>query len=163
MSNNQNRPPQPPAPQPRDPRELESRAAEAREQTWAPPETLPEIVRQDGYVYRWIRTAINGEDDPMNVSRSTREHWSPVSPDEQPQMRDFFNPRAAQKGSIEIGGLLLCKCPEKIMKQRDAYYAGRAAQEQKAINENLMKENDSRMPLFNQQRSKVVFGNGGGE
>lgn len=160
--NNQNRTPQPPQPpQNREGRDLDTRATSAREETWAPPDVLPEIVKQPGYAYRWIRTATNGEDDPTNVSRATREKWSPVSPDEQPHMVDFANPRAGQKGSIEIGGLMLCKCPEGVMKQREAYYANRTRMEQQAVDSNLMNEQDARMPIHMDRKTKVTFGSGG--
>lgn len=160
--NNQQRPSTPPAPpQNRDAREHDTREAAAREEDWAPPETLPEIVKMPGYAYRWVRTAAMGEDDPINVNRSYREKWSPVAASEQPHLVSLSDARAGQKGNIEIGGLLLCKCPEKFMQQRDAHYAARVRQEQQAIDQNLMKEQDHRMPLFNERKTKVTFGNGG--
>lgn len=145
----------------RDGREQDTRESEYRIESWAPPETLPEITKKPGWSYRWVRTAAMGEEDPINVSRSYREGWSPETPDQQPHMSAVNDSRAAQRGSIEIGGLLLCKCPEKFTKQRDAYYAARVKQEQQAIDQNLMKEEDSRMPLFSQRKTKVTFGSGG--
>lgn len=161
MSNNQNRPsaPQPPQ-QNRDAREQDTRESAYRVETWAPPDVLPEIVKMPGYEYRWVRTAAMGDDDPTNISRSYREGWSPVAPEEQAHMSPFNDSRAAQRGSIEVGGLILCKCPTKLMKQRDEYYQTRARNEQKAIDENLMRENDARMPLFKERKSKTTFGNG---
>lgn len=164
MSNNhsQNRQaPQPPAAQNRDSRTLESRDADAREETWAPPETLPEVIKKPGMAYRWTRTAYNGTEDPLNMSRAIREKWEPVPLNEQPQMAPFNDPRAIQKGSIEIGGLLLMYCPDKFMKQRDAYYQGRTRQEQEAVDQNLMNEQDPRMPLYRSHKSRVTFGQGG--
>lgn len=161
-NNNQNRPavPQPPQ-QNRDSRDMETRAVEAREETWAPPDTLPDIVKIPGYAYRWIRTATHGEDDPMNISSKFREHWAPVPLDEQKHMAPFNDPRAAQKGNVEIGGLMLCKVPEKVMQQREKYYEHRNRLEQETIDNNFMKDNDPRMPLFRERKSKVTFGNGG--
>jgi hypothetical protein len=161
MSQNHNQPRPPAPPQNRDGRDLGTRAADAREESWAPPDVLPEIKQEPGYSYRWIRTATYGEDDPLNVSRAFREKWSPVPLTEQPHMTEFNDPRAVQKGNVEIGGLMLCKCPDKFTKQRDAYYANRTRQEQIAIDNDLMKEQDARMPLFTQRKSKVSFGNGG--
>jgi len=134
---------------------------DAREETWAPPETLPHVEKKPGMAYRWTRTAFSGEEDALNISRALREKWVPVPLTEQPHMAPFNDPRAAHKGEIAVGGLLLMYCPEKFMQQRDAYYAQRARQEQIAVDNNLMNEQDHRMPLIREHKSKVTFGNGG--
>lgn len=163
MSNhNQQRPavPTPPTAQTRDSRDDTSREGQYRVESWAPPETLPEVRKIPGWAYRWIRTAALGEDDAMNVNRSFREGWSAVAPDEQPHLTALNDSRAAQRGSIEIGGLLLCKCPEKLMQQRTQHYEGLTRQAQKSVDNTLMKEQDARMPLFKERKTKVTFGSG---
>ena len=64
------------------------------------------------------------------------------------------------KDNIEIGGLLLCKAPEEMMKQRAAYYRAQTENQAKAVDSTFMKSNDARMPLFAEKRSEVTFGSG---
>jgi hypothetical protein len=70
------------------------------------------------------------------------------------------DPNSRFKGNIEIGGLLLCKAPEEMMKQRDDYYLKQAQSQMEAVDNNFMRSNDSRMPLFNEKRSTTSFGRG---
>jgi hypothetical protein len=169
MSNN-NQPngnrPQVTLPQTREPRdanarELETRAADLRPETWAPPSILPEVIQQPGYEYRWVRTATQGVDDAMNINSTYREGFSPVSVEEQPHMVISADPGSRYKGSVEIGGLLLCKAPVEFMRKREEYYNNIARGAQQAVDQNLMKEQDSRMPIHMERKTKVTFGGGG--
>ena len=62
--------------------------------------------------------------------------------------------------NIVIGGLMLCKAPVELTEERNAYYNNQAKQQMHAVDNNLMRENDPRMPLFNERKSKVTFGKG---
>src|SRR6266404_3705305 len=126
-------------------RESDTRESFSRPETWAPPETLPTPEPQEGWVFRWVRTATLGVEDMMNVSSKRREGFSPVPAEEQPQIAANSDPRAKHKGCIEIGGLLLCKAPVEFMRQRFAYYETQTRNAQQAVDNNLMKENDPRM------------------
>ena len=55
--------------QERSPRALDSREAAQRVQSWENPTNLPDPVPQEGWVFRWIRTATLGNNDNTNVSR----------------------------------------------------------------------------------------------
>ena len=61
---------------------------------------------------------------------------------------------------IEIGGLLLCKTPVEFVKQRRDYYAKQTSAQTEAVDNNLMRQNDPRMPLFKERKSSTSFGNG---
>ena len=141
-------------------RELENRESTQRSKTWAPPQTLPEPEPQNGWVFRWIRTSIMGQSDPSNTSAKFREGWEPVKAEEQPKLMMQADPNSRFKGNIEIGGLLLCKAPEELMKQRDEYYAKQAKAQIQSVDNNFMRLNDERMPLFNDKRTTVSFGKG---
>lgn len=137
------------------------RASSARKQEWRPPETLPEPNKLPGYAYRWIRTSMMGTADPRNVHSKTREGWEPVSVKEQPHMQMFVDTHAGRdKDAIEIGGLILCKMPEEFVEQRRRYYNTQAARQMDTVDNNFMRENDARMPLFRERKSEVSFGNG---
>jgi len=62
------------------------------------------------------------------------------------------------KGVVGVGGLLLAKVPEEIAKQRQAYMTDRHKQRDEAVRNDLMKEQDSRMPINVDRQSRVTFG-----
>jgi hypothetical protein len=70
------------------------------------------------------------------------------------------DPNSKFKGNVEIGGLLLCKAPEELMKQRDDYYAQQAKAQLQSVDNNFMRLNDERMPLFSEKKTTVSFGKG---
>ena len=53
----------------------------------------------------------------------------------------------------------MAKVPTEIAKERDQYYASLAHDQQDAVDNDLMKEEDPRMPISKPQRqTKVTFG-----
>jgi len=141
-------------------RELENRESAQRNKTWTPPQTLPAPNPQPGWVFRYIRTSIMGTADPSNTSAKFREGWEPVKAEDHPELMHHTDPNSNFKGNIEIGGLLLCKAPEELMKQRDDYYAQQAKAQIQSVDNNFMRLNDERMPLFNERKSSTSFGKG---
>ena len=141
-------------------RELDNRTKAERPKQWAPAELLPEPDKQPGYAYRWIRTSTLNNADPRNVSAKLREGWEPVRVEEQPKFALLIDPNSRYKDNIEIGGLLLCKIPAEFVEQRAEYYASQTDAQTRAVDNNMMRENDPRMPLFNERKSKVSFGKG---
>ena len=141
-------------------RELETRAVSERLSSWKQPELLPEPDKQAGFAYRWIRVATLNQADPRNLSAKLREGWEPVRIEEQPKFQLLVDPNSRYKDNIEIGGLLLCKTPEDFVKQRNDYYAKQTLAQTDAVENNLMRQSDSRMPIFKEGRSEVSFGKG---
>ena len=141
-------------------REIETRETVERPKQWMPAELLPEPRKTPGYSYRWIRVATLGAADPRNVSGKMREGWEPVPIEEQPEMQLLVDPNSRFKDSIEIGGLLLCKTPDEFVEQRNKHYRIQAESQMDAVDNNLMRQNDPRMPLFNEKKSTVTFGKG---
>jgi hypothetical protein len=141
-------------------REVENREAAQRKQQWAPPETLPMPKPQAGVVFRYIRTSFMGQADPTNMSAKLREGWEPVKAVDHPELMLQADPNSRYKDNIEIGGLVLCKAPEALMAQRARYYGAQAQSQMEAVDNNFMKTEDGRMPLFNEKRSTTSFGRG---
>jgi hypothetical protein len=46
------------------------------------------------------------------------------------------------------------------MEQRSQYYANQNRSQVESVDNNFMRENDPRMPLFAEKKSKVTFGSG---
>ena len=141
-------------------REVDTRVTSERPKQWAPAELLPEPDKQAGYKYRWIRTSTLNQADPRNLSGKLREGWEPVALEEQPKFQLLVDPNSRFKDNIEIGGLLLCKTPEEFVEQRNAHYRTQAESQMEAVDSNLMRQSDPRMPLFNEKKSTVTFGKG---
>jgi hypothetical protein len=141
-------------------RDLESRELTERPKQWALPELLPEPDKQAGYSYRWIRVSTLNAADPRNLSAKMREGWEPVRLEEQPKFQLLADPNSRYKDNIEIGGLLLCKTPTEFVEQRNAYFANQAKNQTEAVDNNLMRQSDPRMPIFNERKSTTSFGNG---
>ena len=141
-------------------REMENREITERPKQWMPPELLPEPDKQAGYAYRWIRVSMLNNADPRNISAKFREGWEPVHVDEQPKYKLLASREGQYKDNIEIGGLLLCKIPEELVQQRMDYEAKQTSQQAEAVDNNLMRQSDSRMPIFMERKSTVTFGSG---
>lgn len=144
----------------RKPRELEDRLLAERPKQWRQAELLPEPDKVPGYAYRWIRVSNLNAADPRNLSSKLREGWEPVGLEEQPRFRLLADPNSRYKDNIEVGGLLLCKCPTEFMEQRNAFYAKQTQAQTDAVDNSLMRQSDPRMPLFRENKSSTSFGKG---
>jgi hypothetical protein len=141
-------------------RELENRTQSERPKSWQPASALPEPDKQPGYSYRWIRVSNLNVADPSNVSAKMREGWEPVKSEEQPKFHMMVDPNSRFKNNIEVGGLLLCKIPEEFMAQRSEYFAKKNRDQIESVDNNFMRENNPKMPLFSERKSSSSFGKG---
>jgi len=144
----------------RQPRALESRERAQRPAAWRPPETLPQPDPRPGWVHRYIRLSTMGTADPSNISSKLREGYEPCKAEEYPEMMMHATTEGRFKGNIEVGGLLLCRIPEEFLQQRAEYYANQNKAQMESVDNNFMRENDPRMPLFSERKTKVTFGSG---
>ena len=141
-------------------RELETREKTARKTAWKRPEVLPSPTPEEGYVYRWIRISTRGNVDGMNVSSKLREGWTAVKASDHPEITLVTVENDRFKDNVVIGGLMLCKAPVEMANERNDYYQDQASSQMQSVDNNLMRENDPRMPLFNDRKTKVTFGKG---
>lgn len=141
-------------------RELLTRDKTIRKQAWRRPETLPSPNPEAGYTFHWVRVSTRGQADAINVSSKLREGWAPVRAVDHPEIFLSSVENERFKDNIVIGGLLLCKAPVELVEERNAYYAQQTKSQMIAVDQNLMRENDPRMPLFNERKTSVTFGKG---
>ena len=141
-------------------RELTTRENKVRKKAWTRPEVLPSPNPEPGYAFRWVRTSNQGQVDATNVSSKIREGWEPVKATDHPEivMVTVENERFAE--NVVIGGLMLCKAPVELVDERSSYYKQQTDSQIHSVDNNLMRENDPRMPLFSDRKSKVTFGKG---
>jgi hypothetical protein len=131
-----------------------------RPEMWRPPETLPMPDERPGWSHRYIRVSTQGAPDPSNISSKLREGYEPCKADEYPELMVHAALEGRFKGGIEVGGLVLCRIPSEFMKQRSAYYDQQNRAQSESVDNNFLRENDPRMPLFADRKSKVTFGSG---
>jgi len=141
-------------------RELETRERTVRKKAWTRPTVLPDPVPEDGYTYHWVRISTQGQADTNNVSSKLREGWEPVRADAHPEIFSDTVDDPRFKDNIITGGLMLCKAPVELVAERNAYYRQQAESQIHSVDNNLMRENDPRMPLFNDRKTTVTFGKG---
>ncbi len=145
------------------PRESQTRKKTARKTPWKPPSMLEAPQPPAGYVHRWVRVGIRGEDDKTNVHAKLREGWEPVRSDEYP---DFEAPTIDEgkfQGVIGNGGLMLCRISEETVSERTAYFRDQTRNQMKAVDENLMREQHPSMPIQSDRQSRVTFGGKGND
>ena len=141
-------------------REITNRTSQERPKQWQQAELLPEPDKAPGFAYRWIRVSTLNAADPRNLSAKLREGWEVVSVEEQPKFKLLVDPNSRFKDSIEIGGLLLCKTPVEFVQQRNEHFAKQTQAQTEAVDNNLMRQSDARMPIFKENKSTSSFGKG---
>jgi len=148
-------------------REVGKRENFQRVEGWTPPQTLPTPKPIAGWKFRWIRVSLMGTPDVTNTSSKHREGWIPVKAEDHPEIMHVMastDPNARYKDNIEVGGLLLCKCPDEFLEQRKAYFDKQTRAQIEAVDNSFLRQRDSRsnMELFKDKESKssVTFGRG---
>lgn len=141
-------------------RDANSRDENTRQKQWKPASLLPDPARQEGWEYKWIRKSMMGVSDPTNMSKSLREGWEPCRMEDHPELMLAVDGDAKNSGLVEIGGLILCKIPEEMFRQRQEYYSAQAQDQMQSVDAQVDRENDPRMPLFKERQTKVTFGSG---
>jgi len=137
----------------------QTRSKSERPKVWVPPSSLDAPPAPDGFRYRWIRAESVGFQDTKNVSSRLREGYELVRAEEVENASDYpVVDDGKYKGVVGVGGLLLAKVPIEIAKQRQEYMSDKHKQKTNAIDNDLMKEQDKRMPINIDRQSRVTFG-----
>tara|TARA_R110000803_G_scaffold2117_2_gene7037 strand:- start:8049 stop:8498 length:450 start_codon:yes stop_codon:yes gene_type:complete len=131
-----------------------------RKRSWSRPELLPNPNPEEGYEFHWVRISTQGQADAMNVSSKLREGWEPVKASDHPEITMVAVENERFADNVVIGGLMLCKAPTELVEERNEYYRQQSDSQIRSVDNNLMRENDPRMPIFNDRQTKVTFGKG---
>jgi hypothetical protein len=109
-----------------------------------------------------MRLSTLGAADPSNISSKLREGYEPVKAEEYPELMMHAATEGRFKGGIEIGGLLLCRIPAEFMEQRAKHFDNLNKSQMESVDNNFLRERDSRsnMALFADKKSNVTFGSG---
>ena len=124
------------------------------------PEAVQQRFDQEQMALRWIRVSLQGQDDYFNVGKKQQEGWVFVDPEEVPEMAlsSVVKEGGRYHGTVSRGDLALAKIPAGRAKARQKYYEDKANNMMDAVNAQLMKNSDSRMPISNTSRSVTTRG-----
>ena len=140
-----------------------SRAAETRTKTerpkeYKPPSSLDAPPAPDGFRHRWIRAESLGFNDQKNIHGRLRSGYELVRADEYKDSQYPVILDGKYAGIIGVGGLLLARIPEELAQQRIDYQKALSEGQDEAIENDLLRDQDKRMPIKIDRHSKHTFG-----
>ena len=140
-----------------------SRAANTREKTerpkqYKPPSSLDAPPAPDGFRHRWIRAESVGFQDSKNIFGRLREGYELVRADEYKNSDYPVVTDGKYAGVIGVGGLLLARIPIELANARMAYQKSQTEGQDEAVENDLLKDQDKRMPIKIDRHSKHTFG-----
>ena len=125
---------------------------------WTPPSSLDAPPAPTGFQHRWLRAESLGFNDSKNIQGRLRSGYELVRADEYPDADYPVVEDGKYKGVIGVGGLLLARVPDEIVKQRGDYYAKQHNDKVEALDKDLLKEEHQSMPINIDRQSRVTFG-----
>ena len=140
-----------------------SRAAETRTKTerpkeYKPPSSLDAPPAPNGFRHRWIRAESLGFNDTKNIHGRLRSGYELVRADEYKDSDYPIVTDGKYAGVIGVGGLLLARIPEELAQQRIDYQKSLSEGQDEAIENDLLRDQDKRMPIKIDRHSKHTFG-----
>ena len=140
-----------------------SRAAVTRTKTERPkeykhPSSLDEPPAPDGFRHRWIRAESLGFNDTKNIHGRLRSGYELVRADEYDSDQYPVVLDGKYAGVIGVGGLLLARIPEELAQARMDYQARQTEGQDESIENDLLRDQDKRMPIKVDRNSKHTFG-----
>jgi len=141
-------------------RETETREKTTRRKPWSPPSQLDAPPAPAGFTHRWIRAESVGQQDQKNVSARLREGWEFVRADEYSDQEWPQIDQGKYNGVIAVGGLMLARIPNEIVKERSEYFAQTAQDKDDAVASERLKDQHPSMPISNERSTRVTFGGG---
>jgi hypothetical protein len=141
-----------------------SRAAVTRSKTerpkeYKPPSSLDAPPAPDGFRHRWIRAESLGFNDSKNIHGRLRSGYELVRADEYDDGESYpIVMDGKYAGVIGVGGLLLARIPEELAQSRVAYQQRQTEGQDEAVENDLLKDQDKRMPMKFERSSKNFGG-----
>ena len=147
-----------PEPTNRTPRANVTREKTSRPTSWRPPSLLDAPPAPEGFIHRWIRAEMLGQDDRPNLTKRLREGYEPVRADEYPDFDCATIEEGRYAGVIGVGGLILARLPLEVANSRNQYFAQKTSPQMTAVDNDLMREQHPSMPISQERSTRVSFG-----
>ena len=139
-------------------RAAETRTVTERPKEYKPPSSLDAPPAPDGFRHRWIRAESLGFNDQKNIHGRLRSGYELVRADEYKDSDYPIVTDGKYAGIIGVGGLLLARIPEELAQQRIDYQKALSEGQDEAIENDLLRDQDKRMPIKIDRHSKQTFG-----
>ena len=145
-------------------KKVTSRASQTRSKTerpkeYKPPSSLDAPPAPDGFRHRWIRAESMGFNDTKNIHGRLRSGYELVRADEYKDGESYpIVMDGKYAGVIGVGGLLLARIPEELAQSRVAYQQRQTEGQDEAVENDLLKDQDKRMPMKFERSSKNFGG-----
>ena len=139
-------------------RAAETRTVTERPKEYKPPSSLDAPPAPDGFRHRWIRAESLGFNDQKNIHGRLRSGYELVRADEYKDSDYPIVTDGKYAGVIGVGGLLLARIPEELAQQRIDYQKTLSEGQDEAIENDLLRDQDKRMPIKIDRHSKQTFG-----
>ena len=139
-------------------RASQTRAKTEKPKVWTPPSSLDAPPAPDGYHHRWIRAEIMGFDDTKNMAGRLRSGYELVRADQYPDSEYPTIKEGKYKGVIGVGGLLLARISNELVKSREAYFNKITQDKDDAVANDLLKDQHPSMPINSERQTRVTFG-----
>jgi hypothetical protein len=144
----------------------ESNAREEVEYTFEEQDALhiPDAVLQrftnENMTLGWLRMTLKGKDDVKHIGKKLQEGWVFVDLADVPEMSatSVVKDEGRYAGVVCRGDVGLAKIPTGKYEARSKFYRDKSTAMNQAIEAQLMGNNNSRMPISNNSKSKVVTG-----
>ena len=124
------------------------------------PTAVEERYASEGISLGWLRITLRGQEDYAHIGRKMQEGWQFVDSDEVPEMgaTSIVRDEGRYKGAVCRGDLALGKIPTGRIEARKAHYKNKADKLMEAVNSQLMRGNNSRMPISNSSKTQTIRG-----
>tara|TARA_R100001510_G_C7633774_1_gene192285 strand:- start:81 stop:575 length:495 start_codon:yes stop_codon:yes gene_type:complete len=124
------------------------------------PETIVDRFNDAGMTLGWMRLSVRGKDDVSHIGRKMQEGWEFVKKEEVPEMEQssVVRDEGRYSGAVCRGDVALGKIPTGRIEARKAYYKNKSDSLMDAVNSQLMKNNNSRMPISNSSKTQTIRG-----
>ena len=135
-----------------------TRTKTERPKEYKPPSSLDAPPAPDGFRHRWIRAESMGFNDTKSIHGRLRSGYELVRADEydSDQYPTVLDGKYA--GVIGVGGLLLARIPEELAQSRIDYQKKQTEGQDEAVESDLLRDQDNRMPMKFERSSKNFGG-----
>lgn len=125
------------------------------------PDSIKEKYIGEGYVLRWLRVLIDGQEDYQNLGLKEREGWALVPATECPELSSGFRVMddGRMAGCILRGDVALGKQPIEYADAKRKKVAEKTKQMEDSIKHRLMSDHpDRRVPVTDSSKSRTSMG-----
>ena len=124
------------------------------------PKAVENRFKDEGMTLGWLRITLKGQDDFKYIGKKMQEGWKFVDIKEVPEIEQtsVVKMEGRYSGAVCRGDVALGKIPTKLFQSRSEFYRNKSDELMKAVDSQLMRGNNSSMPISNSSKSTVTKG-----